>query len=846
MGVLGLTPFLQKKCPEVIKQLPDRLRELAGKRVVIDGTLITQRLHFAPAPHPYRHVLGWYRLARELQEAGVQAVCVFDGKERNIAKAREAERRREVQRRDQARGALEIDRSKRLKQLSDVLPKFWDLDDAARQHTAGLLRQLAADAEVGKPQITESTVPSPRFEGVPTRPSLETATPLSIHAEVEPPSMRLSVEVDITVPEYVADEISGDDSHHYLMGDYAEALLFEANLTSVEGSTGYILHDHPWFQDSVMSQHHKDSALELLHLPLEHEPWMYTLVALDHIDEVHPEIHDQPPLSTTSTEPAPSPEDTTPSLSIEEQGIPATKETPPNLESVPSFLDVPSQLDEQAASVTETISPTPEPVISVLDVPSQLDEQAASVTETISPTPEPVISVLDVPSQLDEQAASVTETISPTPEPVISVLDVPSQLDEQAASVTDTTSPTPEPVIDVLVEQATSVAETSPPTPGPIPSLIDVPSQSEEQATPVAETAPPTSEPTSSLHDAPEYQATSVGETTPPEPTASLLDVPHQLSTLYLEFRQSVSHLATFSDPLSSSLPIIPSVGDPETQAEIVMTKAQYQLTLEEGRFWDSFAASQSIEQGLGHEREPVGMTGSDLPDALEKLSKTSDLMSASFERRMYPPTSSTYAESKEILRAMGVPCLDTSGAFEAEALASSMVLNGLADYVVSEDTDVLVYDVPLVRNLTNRNTPLTVVSGAEIRAVLQLSQASFIDFALLLGTDFSQRIKNVGPARALKFIREHKTIERVIELEKKFSLPLATQAYLDQVKIARVVFRTLPPVPEVSMLEQADPDEVTVMELLQKYGLGREVMSNWDNETALAGNYFQDNPSAF
>jgi flap endonuclease-1 len=54
-----------------------------------DGTLVTQRFHFAQAPHSYRHVLGWYRLARELNEANVSAICVFDGKERNLAKAPE-------------------------------------------------------------------------------------------------------------------------------------------------------------------------------------------------------------------------------------------------------------------------------------------------------------------------------------------------------------------------------------------------------------------------------------------------------------------------------------------------------------------------------------------------------------------------------------------------------------------------------------------------------------------------------------------------------------------------------------------------------------------------------------
>jgi hypothetical protein len=54
-----------------------------------DGTLVTQRFHFAPMPHKYRHVLGWYRLIQELREHGIRAICVFDGEERTIAKSSE-------------------------------------------------------------------------------------------------------------------------------------------------------------------------------------------------------------------------------------------------------------------------------------------------------------------------------------------------------------------------------------------------------------------------------------------------------------------------------------------------------------------------------------------------------------------------------------------------------------------------------------------------------------------------------------------------------------------------------------------------------------------------------------
>jgi flap endonuclease-1 len=137
-------------------------------------------------------------------------------------------------------------------------------------------------------------------------------------------------------------------------------------------------------------------------------------------------------------------------------------------------------------------------------------------------------------------------------------------------------------------------------------------------------------------------------------------------------------------------------------------------------------------------------------------------------------------------------------------------------------------------------------MSGADVRTVLELDRASFIDFALLLGTDFSQRIKNVGPARALKFIKEHGSIERVIELETKFPPRVPRQVYLKQVEDARVVFRTLPPIPDHKLLKPRKSDEHEVVQILQRYGLHRVVMDDWDYEAALDGNYFEDDPSVY
>ncbi len=103
------------------------------------------------------------------------------------------------------------------------------------------------------------------------------------------------------------------------------------------------------------------------------------------------------------------------------------------------------------------------------------------------------------------------------------------------------------------------------------------------------------------------------------------------------------------------------------------MSKGQYQLVLDENRLWDR------LRDGY--------QTVDTVTEALQTVYDKSSCMSDSYARRTNPPTSKTYAECREIIEAMGVPCIETEGPYEAEALASSLVINGLADYVASEDT---------------------------------------------------------------------------------------------------------------------------------------------------------------
>ena len=157
----------------------------------------------------------------------------------------------------------------------------------------------------------------------------------------------------------------------------------------------------------------------------------------------------------------------------------------------------------------------------------------------------------------------------------------------------------------------------------------------------------------------------------------------------------------------------------------------------------------------------------------------------------------------------------------------------------------MLVYGAPLIRNIASSQDPLFIVNPDTVRAALGLDQPRFVDFALLLGTDFSQRIKNIGPARALAFLRQHGSIERVLEEETKYPLRIPIGMYLEQISLARMVFQTLPPPPDKTAFRQGQVDEAEVKAILDRYNLLRFAMEDEDYSVALSGNYFADNPSA-
>jgi len=128
-------------------------------------------------------------------------------------------------------------------------------------------------------------------------------------------------------------------------------------------------------------------------------------------------------------------------------------------------------------------------------------------------------------------------------------------------------------------------------------------------------------------------------------------------------------------------------------------------------------------------------------------------------------------AQSKRLLDLLGVSWVQAPG--EGEAQASAMARSGSAYAAASQDFDSLLFGSPrLVKNLAisgRRKLPrkdvYVDVQPEEISLEttlgnLGITREQLVDMGLLIGTDFNEGVKGIGPKKALGLIKKHGALE--------------------------------------------------------------------------------------
>jgi flap endonuclease-1 len=173
-------------------------------------------------------------------------------------------------------------------------------------------------------------------------------------------------------------------------------------------------------------------------------------------------------------------------------------------------------------------------------------------------------------------------------------------------------------------------------------------------------------------------------------------------------------------------------------------------------------------------------------------------------------------AEARELLRLLGIPTLQAPS--EAEAQAAHMAATGAVWAAVSKDYDSLLFGAPrLVRFLTVSGREFLPSQGTfrpilpelieleKFLTTLEITREQLVDLGILVGTDFNEGIKGIGPKKALKLVREFGSIE---------AMPDAVRNDLPDRDDIRAIYLN-PTVTDEYDLQFGEPDFAAVVDYL-------------------------------
>lgn len=215
---------------------------------------------------------------------------------------------------------------------------------------------------------------------------------------------------------------------------------------------------------------------------------------------------------------------------------------------------------------------------------------------------------------------------------------------------------------------------------------------------------------------------------------------------------------------------------------------------------------------------DPLPETIEEIQEQLANISKAKELQEVlgKLKTRTVLVTHEQMEEVKEIVRLLGIPYIEAKE--EADSQCAWLVKQGIADYVASEDMDILTFGTSkLVRGLSAKDWVIEYILE-DLERELGLSHDQFIDLCILLGCDYTDTIGKVGPKKAYELMTKYKSIENMIQMDKGFQEPIKYHIPENFIyQEAREYFKH-PPIYEISQdtIKWSKPDYKTLKELLK------------------------------
>jgi flap endonuclease-1 len=203
--------------------------------------------------------------------------------------------------------------------------------------------------------------------------------------------------------------------------------------------------------------------------------------------------------------------------------------------------------------------------------------------------------------------------------------------------------------------------------------------------------------------------------------------------------------------------------------------------------------------------------------DALERGDTATAYAKATMTSRL---TREMVDEARQLLKLLGIPSLQAPS--EGEAQAAHMAATSPDVWAAaSKDYDALLFGAPrLVRFLTISGREFLPSQGTfrpitpetlDLQQLLDgwgIDREGLVDLALLIGTDFTNGVKGIGPKKALKLVQQYGRIER---------MPDTIREELDPPEVieeARRIYLT-PEVTDVFYTRPHAPDRAGILDYL-------------------------------
>lgn len=144
--------------------------------------------------------------------------------------------------------------------------------------------------------------------------------------------------------------------------------------------------------------------------------------------------------------------------------------------------------------------------------------------------------------------------------------------------------------------------------------------------------------------------------------------------------------------------------------------------------------------------------------------------------------TQTMIRDVQELLKRFGIPYI--TAPMEAEAQCAELMKLGLVDGIITDDSDCFLFGGQKVyKNMFNQKQYVECYFIDEISHKVGLDQKNLIELALLLGSDYTEGIKGIGPVMAVEILAEFSNLTNFKNWLDKNSISVVDESELSPLK---------------------------------------------------------------